>query len=310
LALASMTGCQSGLSMPSSNWLSWGKKPSTTALSSNIKKPTAGQLPTPSATTAGASSLAATGGARPYGQTGFQYPGAQPTSSGYQTGPYNTGGASSYQPTNSSLASAPPYGGAATGPYQSPYQSNQQPAQSGYLTADARNGGSYGASPSPQNPWGGNANSGATATSPYAGATATSPYAAQSPTATNPQRSYGAGPYDASSYGGSPYSSGGYQQPASYQQPIQGSADITSGTSGYPTPSAGAYSPSSSATSGQYRPGSTGRNSQLLNSSGQTSAAYGTAAPGSYPTTSNYPSTALGQSWNGGSASPYPTTGQ
>ncbi len=324
LVVTVSSGCKSGFKAPGADWFTWGKpKPSTSALASVPKKPSAGALPTPSATTAGANSVAAGGaGTRPYGQpgqygqtgyanTGTGYPantyGAAPQ--GYQTGPYNTGSTGAYPPSANGYASAPT-GGTATGPYQSPYQASQTATSgygtnSGYNTADARGGAAYnGASY--------NGGSGAAAPqtwnqNPYGTAPATTPYGAQ-PTGTS---GYGSAPATNYPQSTTPYgasSSGGYPQPATYQQNPLGAmptanqayaSDTSQATypsaahSSYEYPATGTQT--ASATSGGYRPGSTARDTGALGSQPATS--------GSYPTTAS-------QSGSYGSGSQYPATGQ
>ena len=163
MSLVSVTGCKSGgMNIPGADWLSWGKKPSPTSISSSSqRKPSTSALPGPSATTAASSSLAT----YPNYQSGAQ---AQ-ANKGYRTGPYGTGSTpqpgadrfagSAARPSGGSPYANNSYGGSSTGspsspyaatPYQSPYQSssNTPPSSASggynaaanrYATADSRN---------------------------------------------------------------------------------------------------------------------------------------------------------------------------
>lgn len=322
LALTALTGCKSGFKAPGADWLSWGKpKPTATSLASVPKKPSVGALPTPSATTAGAAS--------PYGQTGYarnttgqsDY-GANAQGSGntgYPTGPYATGTAGGYPAASNGLASTPASG--ATSPYRSPYQA----AQGG--TPDYNSGGAYGVADargttgyqgtsttggSNDQSW--NSDPYRRAGDSYGGTqTPTSPYGGVQATGTG-QQTYGntsstsypqaQNPYASGTYGGS--STGGYQQPASYQQASQYNtataprayANDAGGSASYPT-----TSPSyASSSTGGYRPGSTSRDTGALSSPA--------AAGGAYPTTGGSAATTANQPWSYGTSGQYPTTGQ
>ena len=131
LALTALTGCKSGFKAPGADWLSWGKpKPSASSLAGAPRRPSAGALPTPSATTARASSPygQAGYGAGATGQTGYAsqshagHSHGSGTTNGYQTGPYSSGATNGLAGTQ---------GAGAAGPYSSPYQASQT-GQSGY----------------------------------------------------------------------------------------------------------------------------------------------------------------------------------
>lgn len=350
--LAGVTGCKTGGS--GINWLSWGQKPSTTALSS-AARPSANALPGPSATTN--TNGLANSGARPYGQAGYQSGQAAP--GGYQTGQYSTGSGTRNYPAGSSSVAGVPTSGygtpSATGPYQSPYQSGQAAntgSYSGYTTADARGGTGYPNSTStvtPASPAGSSWNSGqwrrgadaSSAAQPAANSAygrGTSSYSGTAPSASpyggtstgqsgyNPSANYGT--TSGSSYPQtSPASgaTGGYQQPATYEQPRDSAPQTASrawasdlGETNYPStpgtaPSTASYPSSTSAadssaglsgstTPGAWRPGSTARNASALD--GQSAPTTQQPASG-YPTTNSaYPTT------TGGSTYGYPSTGQ
>ena len=266
MSLVSVTGCKSGMGIPGADWLSWGKKPSPTSISSSSqRKPSASALPTPSATTAATGPLASYPNSN-YSQSSLQ---AQVNKGGYRTGPYGTGASSQagvdrYSGTGTPLGGSSYTGNPPAGaPYQSPYQASGSTyptsgsgspiaSQNGYATSDSRNS-LYNAAQSTGNP---------------------------------PSTSY----QNASQTrrGGDPYSSqvepAGYgSTPGSYSQPFAGNTSSPSGQPGYPNtysnplPSAGSQQPGAGASSFSggspttdaargtiYRPGSTARDSSSL----------------------------------------------
>ena len=319
LALTALTGCKSGFKAPSADWLSWTKpKPAANSLTSAPRKPSVGALPNPSATTAGAAS--------PYGQTGFAqnatgqsgYGGRGTT--GYQTGPYNTGSAGGYPSASSGIAGA--QGAGAAGPYRSPYQAAQDTSPryntgAGYGVADTRGAAGYQASPaasgSGNQSWNSDAyrrggdtyGGGQAAASPYGSTQATSSGQTSGNTA-NMSYPQARAPYASSGYDANVQS--GYQQPAAYQQAPQGSSSTAThayasdtGDSAYPTTSPSSYESSST---GTCRPGSTSRDTGALSS--PTSAS---SSANAYPTAGGAAPATANQSWSYGDGGQYQPTG-
>jgi hypothetical protein len=344
--LVGATGCQTGTS--GMNWLSWGQKPSTTAISS-APRPAANALPGPSQTTGGQGGLASSG-TSPYGQA--SHGSGQTTASGYQTGPYGTGRGTHRHPGGTSSVAGVPTSGygaqSATPPYQSPYAApGGSGADSSRYTADARSAvypDSGTGTSSPTGSW----NSGqwrrgadAVSTTPPAGSASygSQSYSGTSP-ATSPYGSKSGSSYGANSSYGSPQSTypqasnastSGYQQPANYEQPGSSGPKTASrawatdldepatatpasdypSSSSYPSSAGSANSStglSGSTTPGTWRPGSTSRNASALGTP------TGTTQPGnSYPSTgSSYPSTGgpYPASSSGSGYGGYPTTGR
>jgi hypothetical protein len=287
--LAGTTGCQTG--GPGMNWLSWGQKPSTTAISS-AARPSASALPGPSATT-NANGLASSS-ANPYGQVGYQA--GQTAPGGYQTGPYATGsGSRSYPSASSSVAGVPTSGygtQSASPPYQSPYQSGQSAntgSYSGYSTADSRSDTGYS---SPTSTGGGATAAGslnseqwrrggdASATQPTAGASYggnASSYGGATPAAspyggsTTPASSYPSANYGASASGGgypqaTTDATSGYQQQPSYAQPTESAPPSASRAWASDLEDAGPTSSSSEYPSATSYPSSSGSSAGLSES--------------------------------------------
>lgn len=324
--LFSLTGCKSGFSPPSMDWLSWGKKsPSATALSSATpKKPSTTSLPSPAATTGmTAQTNGSMGGlnspppnSTPYGRSSSNPTGYYPTPYGTgQTMPGPAGSVAGAYPAGSYPSGITPYGTTTNPGSFSPYQSPGS-SSGDYRTADARgsslNPGAF-SMPSPSPPvtpsaagspgtWSaGSAGRGTGAYGPvepagYGGSSGMSYPQAGAPPA-------GAAPVEAS-YGTDPRAWNPSATPAS-------ASPYRSGTGfGGSTPTGGTPGAGLSPQSGAYRPGSTSRVTSPLGSGSSASPATGgTATPnsGTYPATSA--ATSPTQSPSYGSYG-YPSTGQ
>jgi hypothetical protein len=303
------TGCKSGMSMPGSNWLSWGKKPSPTTLSSTAYP----QKPSTNAVPGGPTGLAS----YPTGSQSQRQAPAGSGSKGYYTGPYGTGGQTPSQNSPSGYGQAnygkSVYGQASYGQNSGYGQASRDTQGSG--TQFASGGGQSRQTMQAAGPY----------KSPYQSQTATAPPATypNHPTA-DARNSYlnNAGSTTTTSgstiqLGTQPGGAGGYS-PTNLQQPKSSypttpaaqpasypSTSTYGGSNGYSSgASNAATSPATGLTQsgGPYRPGSTGRNSRTLpTAQPQTTA---TANPATSPQGTAYPTTANAN--YGG----YPTTGQ
>lgn len=317
MSAVSFPGCStsSGFKMPSSDWLSWGKKkPADSSLAS--KSPTG--LPAPP------SSLASPNTVPSYAQGAGTAPGAYSTAqnrsltggsaaapSGYgsQLGSANNYGNSGYGAAPGAAAGAaagPAYGGAGTsqGFYSPDYRGTAgstspygaQPGSLGGTTRPAADPyGAYSqggyAAPSQANPaW----NQGGTASAPYA---ASPGIYGQAPAAPAANGGYGAGrgadgyASGGAAYGDSGIAPGGGASAGS----VYGAAGPTAG-SGY---AAQEMAPAAVA-GGAYRPGSTSRSTQ-----------FGTSDALNVPGQAVQPASFAGGAQGGGSSlySPAPTAG-
>jgi len=248
--LFGISGCKGGASSPT-DWLSWGKKPSPTALSSTApRKPSAPSLPNPRATTGGQTGLANNSYTN-YGNQGYPATSGSSSPNGYNTGPY---GMASQSTAGSLQSGKSPYGlASATG--GSPYAPNTNTPYSGPASPYS--------SSVPAQP---NAYAGSDSTYRSADArSATLPYSNE-PTA----NAYSGQPYSneptANAYGGqqSTYSSGqsNYAQPATQNWETQSAP-------GYPATGATGTTGLSNSV-GPYQPGSTNSSGALPTNGGTT----------------------------------------
>jgi len=243
--LFGISGCKTGATAPS-NWFTWGKQPSQSALASTAPKKPSTSLPSPHAAVGGQTGLASKSYPN-YGNQGYPAsPGGTATNS-YNTGPY---GMASHSSSPATQPNASPYGQTNTGgsqlashsntPYaggNSPYGGTQtaQPAtypagDNGYRTADTRS---------------------SVAASAYE----------QAANAANSQLAQAT-------------QANGYGQPAA-RQPWETQASATAPTGG------ASNSAGLSTSTGPYQPGSTGNAGTLPASKGTTNVQQ--TAPGSYP---------------------------
>ena len=149
--LFGITGCKTGATTAPSDWFSWGKKPSPTALSSTAPKKPSTSLPSPQSAVGGQAALA-NNAYQNYGSQGTSGAAASGTPNTYNTGPY--GMASHSTPTSSPYGQAGGTNGQFASQTQSPYGTNASPygtagssqpgaypaGDNGYRTADTRSG--------------------------------------------------------------------------------------------------------------------------------------------------------------------------